>query len=149
MMFGCKTDVTSLMHAPEGMLFCFHVCCLSGPWGYPMSHSNPGNRKAEKQIQEDFSFNPCPNLKHINEAFGSFAQTAFLFNNSFIYYSQKPVFFLNKIPSTSLKVRLCFGAGLFRRQESLDYTAIPAGIQTPSPHKSVLPQRETIAGTTS
>lgn len=59
---------------------------------------------------------------------------SFLFNNYFIYYLQKPVCsphcsLLIRFPHTT-EAQLCLEAGLFRKQESLDYTAIPAGIQS-------------------
>lgn len=88
-MFGCKTDVTSSSHPPEGIQSCFHVCCLPGSWGYPISHSNRGNRKSWKADFCGFLFCPMPEpVTWIR----LLVALSFLFNNYFIFLLQKPVF---------------------------------------------------------
>lgn len=97
-MFGCKTDVTSSLHTPEGIWCCFHVCCLPGSWGYPISHSNTGNRISWKT---DFcGFLSCPMPKPVTWM-RLLVALSFLFNNYFVYHLQKPTFF----PRCSLLIR--------------------------------------------
>lgn len=88
-MFGCKTDVTSSSHPPEGIQCCFHVCCLPGSWGYPISHSSTGNRKSWKADFCGFLFCPMPEPVTWMRLL---VALSFLFNNYFIYLIQKPVF---------------------------------------------------------
>lgn len=141
-MFGCKTDVASSLHTPEGIWCRFHVCCLPGSWGYPISHSNTGNRISWKT---DFcGFLPCSMPEPVTWM-RLLVALSFLFNNYFIYRLQKPIFF----PRCSLLIRfplhhwspIVLGGWAIQETRSLDYTAIPAGIQSrciPSPHSSAL-----------
>lgn len=81
-MFGCKTNVTSCLHTPGGIWWCFHLCCLPGSRGYPISHSNTGNRKSWKRDFCGFLFCPMPEPVTWMRLF---VVLSFFFNNYFIF----------------------------------------------------------------
>lgn len=137
-----------LLAYPWRNLVLFHVCCLPGSWGYPISHSNTGNRKSWKADFCGFLFCPMPEPVTWMRLL---VALSFLFNNYFIYHLQKPVFF----PCCNLLIRFPphHWSPIVPRgwviQETRkfglhSYSCWHSKPLHPSPHSSALQQGETL-----